>query len=150
MYNNEHELNFQDGFLDITSPGDLIVNPESSDLCVQERVNPYRTCIQGRANEPISVLALLRRAKHLLNAEAGFAGLGEFFVPTIVRRLAENRPRVCIIRGAEDPPAHLLDDAHVLCAAARVSLNGGVPFSFPVSVIRLANRWVVNCRRNVC
>ena len=117
-----------------TSP-DSIINPEFSDLCVQERVNPYHTCIQGRANEPITVLALLRRAKRLLSEEAGFAGLGDFSLATIVRRLAENRPRVCIIRGSEDHPAHLLDDAHVLRAAVRIWQNGGVPFTFSVPVI---------------
>ena len=36
------------------------INPEFADLFVEEAYNPYRSCIQGLSNEPITVRALLR------------------------------------------------------------------------------------------
>ena len=111
------------------------VNPEFSGLFVEARFNPYRSCIQGLANEPITVRALLERADSLLRSENGFAGLGDYSQPRIVARLVSNRPRIGIIHGSFDHPAHLLDYEHVLRAAARVWQNGGVPFAFGVPVI---------------
>ena len=111
------------------------VNPEFSRLFVEARFNPYRSCIQGLANEPITVRALLERANRLLRSENDFAGLGDYSQPRIVARLVSNRPRIGIIHGSFDHPAHLLDYEHVLRAAARVWQNGGVPFAFGVPVI---------------
>ena len=111
------------------------INPEFADLVVKERSNPYRTCIQGLANEPITVRALLKRAEALLKDEADFVGLGDYSQSAIVDRLAANRLRVCIIQGSADHPAHLFDLEHALRAAARVWQNGGVPFTFGVPVI---------------
>ncbi|SDG89197.1 dihydroxy-acid dehydratase [Propionivibrio dicarboxylicus] len=112
-----------------------VINPEFASLHVEERSNPYQECIQGLANEPITVQALLRRAAELLDAEPGFAGLGEISQAVIVERLVANRPRICIIAGSPDHPAHLYDHEHVLRAAARIWQNGGVPFAFGLPVI---------------
>jgi hypothetical protein len=54
------------------------INPEFADLVIDERYNPYRACIQGLANEPITVRALLRRADNHLAAEPGYGGLGDY------------------------------------------------------------------------
>ena len=109
-----------------------VINDEFADLFVQEAGNPYRSCIQGLANEPITVRALLKRAEELLRGENGFPGLGSYSLAAIVERLATNRPRICIIQGSADHPAHLFDHEHCLRAAARVWQNGGVPFTFGV------------------
>jgi dihydroxyacid dehydratase/phosphogluconate dehydratase len=114
---------------------DRIGNPEFANLVVDERYNPYRSCIQGLANEPITVRALLRRADDYLCDEPGFAGLGDYSLAVIVERLATNRPRICIIQGSPDHPAHLFDHEHALRAAARVWQDGGVPFTFGIPVI---------------
>ena len=112
-----------------------VINPEFAGLFVDERSNPYRTCIQGLANEPITVRSLLKRAHALLQGEADFAGLGDYSLRAVVDRLAANRPRVCIIQGSADHPAHLFDLEHALRAAARIWQNGGVPFTFGIPVI---------------
>ena len=119
----------------MTTDRDPVINPEFSDLFIQEEINVYRTCIQGLANEPITVRKILARAEELLGDEEGFAGLGDYSQTAIVGRLAANRPRICIIQGSADHPAHLLDHEHMLRAAARVWQNGGVPFTFGVPVI---------------
>jgi len=111
------------------------INPEFADLFVEEAYNPYRSCIQGLSNEPITVRALLARAETLLSDDPDFGGLGDFSLATIVSRLASNRPRICIIQGSPDHPAHLADHEHALRAAARVWQNGGVPFTFGIPVI---------------
>ncbi|NSL54313.1 dihydroxy-acid dehydratase domain-containing protein [Uliginosibacterium aquaticum] len=112
-----------------------VVNPEFADLYIEEAYNPYRSCIQGLANEPITVRALLRRADDLLCDEPEFAGLGDHSLEAIVARLAANRPRVAIIQGSPDHPAHMFDHEHTLRAAARIWQNGGVPFTFGIPVI---------------
>jgi dihydroxyacid dehydratase/phosphogluconate dehydratase len=108
---------------------------EFADLVVAETSNPYRHCIQGLSNEPITVRALLRRADALLADDPDFTGLPDYDLAEIVARLAANRPRICIIQGSPDHPAHLLDHEHMLRAAARVWQNGGVPFTFGLPVI---------------
>ncbi|GAB2885726.1 dihydroxy-acid dehydratase [Uliginosibacterium flavum] len=112
-----------------------VLNPEFADLYIDEAYNPFRVCIQGLANEPITVRALLHRADDLLLDEAGFAGLGDYSLDAIVQRLAANRPRVAIIQGSPDHPAHMFDHEHTLRAAARIWQNGGVPFTFGIPVI---------------
>jgi dihydroxyacid dehydratase/phosphogluconate dehydratase len=114
---------------------DRTINPEFSDLFIEEPYNPYRSCIQGLSNEPITVRALLKRADHYLVSEPGYEGLGDYSLAVIVERLAHNRPRVCIIQGSPDHPAHLYDHEHALRAAARIWQNGGVPFTFGIPVI---------------
>ena len=79
--------------------------------------------------------ALLQRADELLAEEPDFEGLGDYSLDEIVERLAANRPRVAIIQGSADHPAHMFDYEHTLRAAARVWQNGGVPFTFGIPVI---------------
>lgn len=119
----------------MANSSDGVINREFENLFIIEGHNPYRACIQGLSNEPITVRALLRRAQALLGGEPGFAGLGNFSLDVIVERLAANRPRICIIQGSPDHPAHLHDHEHALRAAARVWQNGGVPFTFAIPVI---------------
>ncbi len=119
----------------MNNQGSAVINQEFVDLFVAEASNPYRTCIQGRANEPITVQALLNRARGLLIDEPDFCALGDYSQRAIVERLVENRPRVCIIQGSPDHPAHLFDQEHALRAAARIWQNGGVPFTFGIPVI---------------
>ena len=120
---------------DMDNPTNAVINAEFSGLFVNETSNPYRSCIQGLANEPITVQALLRRAQAFLDDEADFLGLGDYTQPAIVERLATNRPRICIIQGSPDHPAHLHDSEHALRAAARIWQNGGVPFTFGIPVV---------------
>lgn len=119
----------------MVSNTDPAINPEFSGLVIEERYNPFRTCIQGLSNEPITVRALLKSADALLKDEPGYLGLGDFSLAVIVERLATNRPRVCIIQGSPDHPAHMFDHDHMLRAAARIWQNGGVPFTFGIPVI---------------
>lgn len=108
-------------------------NPDP--IVIDEKANPYRDCIQGLANQPITVVRLLRDA---INENPVVARDRDFSVPTVrdvVSRLVENRPRVAIIGGAPDHPAHLLDRPQALMAAIRIWEQGGVPFLFHVPVI---------------
>ena len=100
----------------MNTPDHLDITPEFEKLYVDERTNPYRDCIQGLANEPVTVKALLKRAETLLENEPEFSGLGDYSQRVIVERLAANRPRVCIIQGSADHPAHLFDHEHMLRA----------------------------------
>jgi dihydroxy-acid dehydratase len=102
---------------------------------IEETHNPYRDCIQGLANQPITVLKLLGDAKAELPPESPLAILDDVTMKEVVARLRDNRPRVAIILGPPDHPAHLLDRGHSLMAAARIWQNGGVPFAFAVPVI---------------
>ncbi len=111
------------------------ITAEFADLVVDEAYNPYRSCIQGLSNEPITVKALLKRAEALLKHDARFGGLPSYELSDIVARLVSNRPRIAIIQGSPDHPAHLFDHEHALRAAARVWQNGGVPFTFGIPVI---------------
>ena len=111
------------------------IRSEFSNLCIKGDVNPYRDCIQGLANEPICVLALLNDAQAFLAEEGTGRSLSRVTLEEIVARLVENRPRVAIIAGSMDHPAHLLDREHSLRAAVRIWENGGVPFLFGIPVI---------------
>ncbi|MGQ9364809.1 dihydroxy-acid dehydratase domain-containing protein [Azospirillum sp. ST 5-10] len=100
-------------------------------IVIDEAANPYRDCIQGLANEPITVVRLLEDAVR----EVPGADPGDVTMAEVVSRLVANRPRVVVIGGSPDHPAHLLDRAHTLMAAVRIWQNGGVPFAFSVPVI---------------
>jgi dihydroxyacid dehydratase/phosphogluconate dehydratase len=104
-------------------------------ITITEKANPYRDCIQGLANEPITVVRLLEDARRELPPSSALANLGGVTMKEVVARLVANRPRIAIIGGSPDHPAHLLDRAHTLMAAAAVWQRGGVPFSFSVPVI---------------
>ncbi|MDR3411405.1 MAG: hypothetical protein P4L87_10775, partial [Formivibrio sp.] len=64
------------------------MNPEFANLTIQETYNPFRACIQGLSNEPITVRALLKRADEYLQGEKGYLGLGDYGLDVIVERLA--------------------------------------------------------------
>jgi dihydroxyacid dehydratase/phosphogluconate dehydratase len=91
--------------------------------------NPYRDNVQGKANEPICVAGLLDRARRILDIDVR-ADLGEVY-----DRLDANAPRIAIIGGSPDHPAHVMDLETVLKAAARIWQSGGVPFSFSIPVV---------------
>ena len=91
--------------------------------------NPYKDNVQGKANEPICVAGLLDRARQILGLEVR-ADLGEVY-----DRLDANAPRIAIIGGSPDHPAHVMDLETVLKAAARIWQKGGVPFAFSIPVV---------------
>jgi len=84
----------------------------------------------GKANEPITVAGLLDRAVRAL----GVQGL-DYSLEAIYDRLEENAPRIAVIGGSPDQPAHILDQETVLRAAVRIWQRGGVPFHFSVPVL---------------
>lgn len=92
--------------------------------------NPYRREVQGKANEPITVAALLDRSRALL----GVRDLN-YSLPEIVDRLDENAPRIAIIGGSPDHPAHIMDYETTARAALRIWQQGGVPFHFATPVL---------------
>lgn len=92
--------------------------------------NPYEREVQGKANEPITVAALLDRSRQLL----GVRDL-EYSLAAIYDRLETNAPRVAIIGGSPDHPAHIMDVETTARAAIRIWQNGGVPFAFATPVL---------------
>ncbi|BDG60188.1 dihydroxy-acid dehydratase domain-containing protein [Caldinitratiruptor microaerophilus] len=94
-------------------------------------VNPYQTNVQGKANEPICVAGLLDHARRLV----GYEGRPDWTLEEIYDRLEANAPRVAIIGGSSDHPAHIVDPFTVAHAALRIWENGGVPFGFSIPVM---------------
>lgn len=92
--------------------------------------NPYQREVQGKANEPICVAGLLDRARLSLGARDLSYSLTE-----IVERLDYNAPRIAIIGGSPDHPAHIMDFETTARAAVRIWQNGGVPFAFSTPVL---------------
>jgi dihydroxy-acid dehydratase len=92
--------------------------------------NPYQREVQGKANEPITVAALLDRSRALVGARDLAYSLEE-----IVERLDRNAPRVAVIGGSPDHPAHVMDHETTARAAVRVWRRGGVPFAFSTPVL---------------
>ena len=92
--------------------------------------NPYGDNVQGKANEPITVAGLLDRAEQAL----GTSGLGHS-LEAIFDRLEVNAPRIAIIGGSADHPAHIHDLETVYRAALRIWRQGGVPFYFGIPVL---------------
>jgi dihydroxyacid dehydratase/phosphogluconate dehydratase len=97
---------------------------------VNSPVNPYRENVQAKANEPITVAALLDRGKQMLGLPDVQWSLEEIY-----DRLEENAPRIGIVGGSPDHPAHILDLETALRAAHRVWELGGVPFYFSIPVL---------------
>lgn len=91
--------------------------------------NPYRDHVQGKANEPITVAALLDRAYQLHGVKTGCT------LEAVFDRLDANAPRIALIGGSSDHPAHVMDWDTVLRAAVRIWQNGGVPFYFAIPVV---------------
>ncbi|MDQ0338295.1 dihydroxyacid dehydratase/phosphogluconate dehydratase [Caldalkalibacillus uzonensis] len=101
---------------------------------VNSPVNPYKENVQGKANEPITVAGLLDQAKQWLGEEAKHIQPG-WTLEEIYDRLEENCPRIAIIGGSADHPAHILDQYTVSRAALKIWLEGGVPFYFSTPVL---------------
>lgn len=101
-----------------------------SPTTIESAANPYHDEVQGKANEPIAVAALLDRAALRL-------GLGpvRHRLDEIVERLDRNAPRVAVIGGSADHPAHVVDMDTVFWAATRIWELGGVPFYFALPVL---------------
>ncbi|MBN1933486.1 MAG: dihydroxy-acid dehydratase, partial [Anaerolineae bacterium] len=99
-------------------------------MIIESGSNPYHNEVQGKANEPITVAALLDRAALRL-------GLGpvKHSLSEIVERLDRNAPRVAVIGGSADHPAHIVDLDTVFWAATRIWKLGGVPFYFGLPVL---------------
>jgi dihydroxy-acid dehydratase len=104
-------------------------------VTIQEEYNPYRECIQGIANEPICVRYTVTKAWEVVRSIDASFDPGEVTLDEIVHRLVINRPRIAVITGSTDHPAHLRDEAHISLAVLRIWQNGGVPFVFGIPVI---------------
>src|SRR5829696_1588294 len=92
--------------------------------------NPYQREVQGKANEPITVAALLDRSRAL----TGTRDL-DYSLEAIYDRLEHNAPRIAIIGGSPDHPAHIMDPGTGARAALAIWKQGGVPFWFSVPVL---------------
>jgi dihydroxyacid dehydratase/phosphogluconate dehydratase len=101
---------------------------------IENNVNPYRDNVQGKANEPITVAGLLDRSKQILGPEYE-GGTPDWTLEEIYNRLEENAPRIAIIGGSSDHPAHIMDFKTSSHAAIRIWQNGGVPFYFSTPVM---------------
>ncbi|SEN76539.1 dihydroxy-acid dehydratase [Lihuaxuella thermophila] len=101
---------------------------------IENGVNPYRDNVQGKANEPITVAALLDRSKQILGS-AYEGPVPDWTLEEIYNRLEENAPRIAIIGGSADHPAHIMDNQTSARAAIRIWENGGVPFTFSTPVM---------------
>lgn len=101
---------------------------------IENNINPYRDNVQGKANEPITVAGLLDRSKQILGPS--FEGsTPDWTLEEIFNRLEENAPRIAIIGGSSDHPAHIMDFKTSAHAAIRIWQNGGVPFYFSTPVM---------------
>jgi dihydroxyacid dehydratase/phosphogluconate dehydratase len=101
---------------------------------INNSINPYRDNVQGKANEPICVAGLLDRSKQILGAT--YEGdKPDWTLEEVYNRLHENAPRIAIIGGSSDHPAHIMDFQTSARAAIRIWQNGGVPFYFSTPVM---------------
>jgi dihydroxy-acid dehydratase len=101
---------------------------------IDNSVNPYRDNVQGKANEPITVAALLDRSKQTLGTTYE-GGKPDWTLEEIYDRLESNAPRIAVIGGSSDHPAHVMDHQTTARAAIRIWQNGGVPFYFSTPVM---------------
>lgn len=101
---------------------------------IDNHVNPYRDNVQGKANEPITVAGLLDRSKQTLGSSYE-GGKPDWSLEEIYNRLEINAPRIAIIGGSSDHPAHIMDYQTSARAAIRIWQNGGVPFYFSTPVM---------------
>lgn len=101
---------------------------------INNQTNPYRDNVQGKANEPICVAGLLDSSKQILGS-AYDGPAPDWTLEEIYNRLEENGPRIAIIGGSPDHPAHILDRVTIARAAIRIWQNGGVPFAFSTPVM---------------
>ncbi|OXS79065.1 dihydroxy-acid dehydratase [Domibacillus enclensis] len=101
---------------------------------IDNHVNPYRDNVQGKANEPITVAGLLDRSKQTLGSTYE-GSKPDWTLEEIYMRLEKNAPRIAIIGGSSDHPAHIMDYQTSARAAIRIWQNGGVPFYFSTPVM---------------
>ncbi|MBO1513283.1 dihydroxy-acid dehydratase domain-containing protein [Metabacillus bambusae] len=101
---------------------------------INNSINPYRDNVQGKANEPICVAGLLDRSKQILGATYE-GNKPDWTLEEVYNRLHENAPRIAIIGGSSDHPAHIMDFQTSARAAIRIWQNGGVPFYFSTPVM---------------
>lgn len=101
---------------------------------INNSINPYRDNVQGKANEPICVAGLLDRSKQILGSTYE-GGKPDWTLEEVYNRLHENAPRIAIIGGSSDHPAHIMDYQTSARAAIRIWENGGVPFYFSTPVM---------------
>ncbi len=101
---------------------------------INSSINPYRDNVQGKANEPITVAGLLDRAKLGLKGQTGEIA-SDWTLESIYDRLEHNAPRIAIIGGSSDHPAHILDHETVFRTAIKIWQEGGVPFYFSTPVL---------------
>ena len=109
----------------------MSVSPAPSKLRILNPVNPYRDGVQGKANEPITVAGLLDRSRK----EVGYDAVPDWSLEAIYDRMEENAPRIAIIGGSSDHPAHIMDPGTAARAALRIWSGGGIPFHFGVPVL---------------
>ncbi len=103
------------------------VIPLAGNLRIDNPINPYSWNTQAKANEPITVAGLLDRARHLLGSEVAALPV-TWTLDEIYTRLEENAPRIAILGGSWDHPAHVMDLETVLRAAMSLWQRGAVPF----------------------
>lgn len=96
-------------------------------LRIDHPLNPYATNVQAKANEPITVAALLDRARQHLGDETAQVPV-TWTLDEIYTRLEYNAPRIAILGGSWDHPAHVMDLGTVLRAALSLWERGAVPF----------------------
>lgn len=101
---------------------------------VESKNNPYSENVQGKANEPITVAGLLDNAKRNLGPLYE-GGKPDWTLEEIINRLENNAPRIAIIGGSADHPAHIMDYLTSSRIAIRIWQNGGVPFYFSTPVM---------------
>lgn len=94
---------------------------------IENPINPYSWNTQGKANEPITVAALLDRARRILGDEVAHLPV-TWTLDEIYTRLEENAPRISILGGSWDHPAHVMDLETVLRSAMALWQRGAVPF----------------------
>ncbi|TLS53873.1 dihydroxy-acid dehydratase [Paenibacillus antri] len=102
-------------------------------IVIPSPVNAYKHNVQGKANEPITVAGLLDRSRRELGEQ--FTGVPDWTLDRIYDRLEQNSPRVAIIGGSADHPAHILDHQTVSKAAITIWQAGGLPFYFSTPVL---------------
>ncbi|KKI92062.1 dihydroxy-acid dehydratase [Bacillus sp. SA1-12] len=101
---------------------------------IENAINSYKDNVQGKANEPITVAGLLDRSKQILGLDY-IGSTPDWTLEEIYNRLEENAPRIAIIGGSPDHPAHIMDFNTSAHAAIRIWQNGGVPFYFSTPVL---------------
>jgi dihydroxy-acid dehydratase len=104
------------------------------EITINNDINSYQGNVQGKANEPITVAGLLDRARRGLDG-CYEGGEPDWTLDNIYDRLEHNAPRIAIIGGSPDHPAHILDHETVFKAALKIWQEGGVPFYFSTPVL---------------